>query len=228
MLKTLALIVRRPDWEREAFRRHYEEVHSPLALPALEGLVRYVKYHLEADLHGRARFDVISAFWFADVEAAMATLRRLEGPAGDAIRRDERSFMHRERNVSFAVGERALADGEEGGAGSRQAFVLLKAPGDGVEGYVGGFAGRAWPGLAAAFGAPRFALVHRSLSLAEPPPFDLVLQLREDADCDARALAAWAAEEEARGARVLAVRTRLHETDTLWEAPRRASPRTGC
>ena len=62
MIRTLSLIKRRPDIERAAFREHYETVHAPLALPHMEGLVRYVRYHLEDELLGDVGFDVVSAF----------------------------------------------------------------------------------------------------------------------------------------------------------------------
>ena len=45
MIRTLSLIKRRPDITRDAFREHYETVHAPLALPFMDGLERYVRYH---------------------------------------------------------------------------------------------------------------------------------------------------------------------------------------
>jgi len=221
LLKTFALIVRRPDLPRDEFRRHYEEEHSPLALPLLEGLVRYVKYHVCEELHGPAHFDVISGFWYWSADAAMATVARVEGPEGEAIRADELSFMDKERNTFFAVAEepRVGTSEDEGGEGSEHVFVLVKAPGDGARPYLRSFDERAWPGLVEALGTPAFVLHHRVLGAGEPSAWDLVTQIRGKERPDPAALARWAAGEQEAGAQVAVVRTQLHETGTPWEMP---------
>ena len=218
-LKTFALIVRRPDIDREEFRRHYEEIHSPLALPLLEGLVRYVKYHLTEEVHGEAGFDVLSGFWYWSADAAMATVGRVEAPEGEAIRADELTFMDKERNTFFAVVEEPRIGSDEGGEGAEHSFVLVKAPEGEARGYLRSFDERAWPGLVGAFATPDFALHHRVLGAGEPSAYDLVTQVRSKEPPDSAALATWAAAEEARGARVVAVRTRQFETETPWEVP---------
>jgi len=214
VLKTLAMIVRRSDFDRDAFRRHYEEVHSPLALPLLEGLVRYVKYHVVDELHGRAGFDVISAFWYASGEAAAATVRRVESADGEAIRRDELSFMDKQANRFVVVEERCLAEGAEGGEGTEHVFVLVKAQAAEAVAALDDLDARL---LGGPFGEPAFALQH--VALGESGAFDRVTQLRLEKPLDRAALGDWAAAEEAGGSRVLVLRTRLYETPTPWEAP---------
>ena len=217
MLKTFALIVRRADVSRDEFRRHYEETHSPLALPLLEGLVRYVKYHLVADLHGKADFDVISGFWYVDGEAAAKTVSRVAAPEGEAIRRDEQTFMDTDRNTFFPVTEHPRVTGHEGVAESLQSFVFVKGPGDSPERFLEGFEKNALPALADVFGKPPFVLHHRVLGAGPGTDHDGIVQIAGEPDADA--LARWAGGLEADGARVLAVSTRLYETETPWEYP---------
>jgi hypothetical protein len=93
-MKTLALIARRRDIDRAEFRDHYEEIHAPLAVRTLlEGTTRYVRHHLREELFGRPAFDVVTGFWYRDAAAAIEIMRRTETPVGDAIRRDELTFM---------------------------------------------------------------------------------------------------------------------------------------
>ncbi|MBW2232468.1 MAG: EthD domain-containing protein [Deltaproteobacteria bacterium] len=105
MIRTLALLVRRPDIDRETFRRHYESVHTPLALQSLVGLRRYVRNHVVEVLDGPdPPFDVLTEFAYADhssVEQTMAMLASSE--AGERIRRDELEFMDKPRNAFFEV-----------------------------------------------------------------------------------------------------------------------------
>src|SRR5258706_11806269 len=123
-MKTLALIVRRPDLTRDEFRDHYEDVHAPLAVRTLlEGTTRYVRNHLREELFGRPTFDVVSAFWYRDAAAAVGVMRRTETPAGDAIRRDELTFMDKPANTFFAVTERPVL-GEERAEAALAAIAL--------------------------------------------------------------------------------------------------------
>ena len=59
MIRTLSLLKRREDLDREAFRRHYEERHVPLALPLLDGLVHYARHHVVREVRGPIGFDVL-------------------------------------------------------------------------------------------------------------------------------------------------------------------------
>ena len=209
MLKTFALIARRPDITRDAFREHYEEIHSPLALPLFEGLDRYVKYHLERDLVGHADFDVISTFWYESAERAIASQQRFDGPEGEPIKRDEATFMDQPRARILPVVEETLIDGDEGGEGSEQSFVFVKAPESGAEAYFADFAECQWPALRDAFGDPSFAQRQQVL-LPDAPLAHVVYQVRGAPDADA--ISRWAQAETQRGASLLAITTRLYES----------------
>ena len=133
MIKTFALIVRRPDHTRKAFREHYEEIHAPTALPLTHGLARYVRYHLEEELHGTPIFDVITAFWYPSAKEAAATIASIDSPEGEAVRADELTFMDKERNVILPVTPEQRRGGDEG---DEPVFVLVRAPRDGREAWL--------------------------------------------------------------------------------------------
>ena len=149
----------------------------------------------------------------------MATVERVDAPEGEPIRADEITFMDKERNTFFAAHAELRLEGEEGGEGAEHTFVLVKAPDAETRGYLRAFDDGAWPGLVSVFGTPEFALHHRALGAGEPTAYDLVLQFRSKDAVDTAALARWCAGEEAKGAHVVAVRTRLYETETPWEMP---------
>jgi uncharacterized protein (TIGR02118 family) len=95
MIHVFALIRRRADFIRDAFRAHYEDVHAPLALPLLPGLTTYVRNHIREELRGTPDFDVLSEFSYPDGKTVARSMALIEGPEGEAIRQDEASFMDR-------------------------------------------------------------------------------------------------------------------------------------
>ena len=114
MIRTLALIVRRPDTSREDFRAHYEEVHAPLALPHMKGLKHYLRNHVAEELNGfEPGFDVMTEFTYASDEDVKHIFRVLQSPEGEPILRDELSFMDKPRNTFFAIGDPVLRAGGE-------------------------------------------------------------------------------------------------------------------
>lgn len=208
MIRTLSLIKRRPDLDRPSFREHYETVHAPLALPLMEGLERYVRYHVESTLAGEFDHDVLTAFWYRDREATLAVFEALEGERGRAIQADELTFMDKAANVFFAVSERRLVEGDEG---SEPVFVLVRRPREMSRFDASARLSRDhWPELLAGFGAVDFALLRDAFPVEGGAlPFDAVLQVCTAATTG---LDAWAARMMAEGYGVAAVATRAHET----------------
>jgi uncharacterized protein (TIGR02118 family) len=128
MIRALALLARRGDITRDAFREHYETVHAPLALPHLTGLQHYVRNHIALVLDPEEPgFDVLSQFGYADAEAIGSVAKMLAtSEAGEAIRRDELSFMDTQKNVFFAVHRRARRVAETHDA--VKVALLVEAP----------------------------------------------------------------------------------------------------
>lgn len=209
MLRILALIKKLPALSRDEFREHYEGNHAPLALPLLDGLERYVRYHVEEDLVGRVGFDVVTAFWYRDEQAADALFARLDGPEGRAIREDELRFMDKPANRFFPVSERSWQSGDEG---ERSVFVFVRRP----PGKTRSDASREiardhWPRLCAPGGAGGFALLRDGFGMGgAEPAFDSVMQL---GTVDTASLRTWAESLGGEGWEVVAVGVRRFETD---------------
>jgi hypothetical protein len=204
-VKTLALIARKPGTTRDAFRAHYEEVHAPLGLTVMSGLVRYVRHHVCEELHGAGGFDVVTSFTYRDATSLHDVFARLATAAGEAVRRDELTFMDKPRNRFFAVREAAERGARDRSAPLQCIALWRRAPGQGAE----AFAARALPALHAAVRGLRWSLHNEALATFGEPPWDAVAQLHAAADAG---LAAWCAEREREGARVVLVRVTEHET----------------
>lgn len=213
MIKTLSLIKRRPDLDRAAFRNHYETRHAPLALPLLDGLERYVRYHIEEALYGgvagEVGFDVISAFWYRDRAATDAIFEKLRTEQGAAVLEDELRFMDKPANRFFPVSERRWQEGEEG---ADHVWIFLGRPAEKSRFDASVESVRYhWPALLERLGRVEFALLRDVFAMeGSEREWDAVLQVRTES---AQGLEGWAKEREREGHRVLAVRTRRFETD---------------
>jgi hypothetical protein len=214
-MKTFALIARRADHTRDAFRAHYEDVHAPLAVETvMEGTTRYVRHHLREEWFGAPDFDVLTAFWYREIAAAVALMERVAGPAGERIRQDEESFMDRARNTFFPVTEHPVLGQEDRSAGLL-ALALVRGPEpDGREAFVSDYEARWVPRLLEAAREPVWCLQNRALAIGpEAPAFDCVTQLHAAGDAGLRD---WAAEVAEGGAQVCLVGVSEHETETPW------------
>ncbi|MEE3325868.1 MAG: EthD domain-containing protein [Myxococcota bacterium] len=130
-MRTLALIARRPELDRDSFRHHYEQEHVPLALPLLEGLTRYVRNHVVASLVGEPpAFDVLTEFSYRDSGAFEGVLDRLASPAGESIARDELQFMDKQKNVFFGVEAWAGSGAEDPPETEKVALLAMRRPED--------------------------------------------------------------------------------------------------
>jgi uncharacterized protein (TIGR02118 family) len=211
VIKTLAFIKRRADVEREAFRDHYEEIHAPLALPLLDGLVRYVRHHVEAVRIGEFSFDVLTAFSYRDKAATDRLFARLESEEGRAIREDELTFMDTAANRFFAVSERAWLPSEAAEEGDAHTFVAVSRPA-GMSRYdaCANLTREYWPGLLEAVEDPHFALSRDCFPVqGDDLVFDSLMQV------GARSFSGlddWSKRLEAEGYRVCGVETRSAET----------------
>lgn len=112
MIKTIALLKRKPGMSREAFIEYYESRHAPFIRAMLPGIVEYLRNYIDlADAHvfpGAAPidFDVITEIWFTDRAAydeAMAVLARPDNWA--ALVADEENLFDRDKTRMFVVRE---------------------------------------------------------------------------------------------------------------------------
>jgi uncharacterized protein (TIGR02118 family) len=222
-MKTLALIARRPDTSRDSFREHYEDVHAPLAVRTiLDGTTRYVRHHLREELHGHPAFDVVSAFWYRDAAAAIGVQRRLSTPEGEAILRDELTFMDKPANAFFPVTEHLVHGAEDRAAALRLVALVRRPAGDDAARFVAAYEAQHVPRLLGAARAPAWCLQNRALRAGPgDPAFDAVTQLHAAADAG---LAGWARQLAATGAMVVLATASEHESALPWMLPGSTQP----
>jgi hypothetical protein len=208
----LAFLKRREGLSRDDFRAHYEAVHVPTALPVVGRVLRhYARHHLREELHGRAGFDCLTAVEYPDEAAMQTLLATLAGPEGEAIRRDELTFMDKPANRWVVVEPAPGAGGPAPEGDGPQLLVCVRAPagGDGVA-LRAAFAGEPLRGLLESLGADRRHRAQLAVAgSAGPPLFDAVVQVEGN---DAGGLVGWARDLEAKGACVLAARVSVHPT----------------
>jgi len=84
MLKFMVVVYRRADFTPEQFRRHFEQVHGPLARN-LPGLKKYVQNYVGADsIRESPGWDAIVELYFDDKAAMEAAWASPQGAASDA------------------------------------------------------------------------------------------------------------------------------------------------
>ena len=84
MLKFMVVLYRRPDLSGEQFRRHLEQIHSPLA-KNLPGLKAYRQNHVAPDAKRKhPGWDAIVELYFDNREAMEAAWASPQGAASDA------------------------------------------------------------------------------------------------------------------------------------------------
>jgi uncharacterized protein (TIGR02118 family) len=88
MVKYVVLVKRRPELDRETFRRLWQDEHLPL-IRALPGL-RRVELNLATEVANYPpQFDGVGILWFDSVDAALAAF---QSPQGQTVRQHTPTF----------------------------------------------------------------------------------------------------------------------------------------
>lgn len=104
MFHVLSMLVRRPDLTRADFHAHYEQTHTPTALPLMTGIEHYVRNHIAEVLCGEdPLFDTLSEFGYTSLEVMQQNVATMASERGAAVRADELTFMDKPRNHFFEV-----------------------------------------------------------------------------------------------------------------------------
>jgi uncharacterized protein (TIGR02118 family) len=113
MLKTIALLKKKPGLSKADFIAYYETRHSVLIRQLLPGIVGYRRNFL--DLEGAfvfpgaqpLDFDVVTELWFESAEAYAAAMARAAEPdIARQIAQDEENLFDRAATRMFVVEER--------------------------------------------------------------------------------------------------------------------------
>ncbi|MBM4445192.1 MAG: EthD family reductase [Chloroflexi bacterium] len=112
MVKAVALLRRKPGLSLEEFRRHYEEVHAPLAKRLFPFMRKYMRNYVTAAPFSPAgqepRFDCITEEWFDDMEAVRTMMDIYASETGRPIREDEKALFDMAKLEYFFVEEVTL------------------------------------------------------------------------------------------------------------------------
>lgn len=102
MLKVMFFVHKRPDLDREEFRRHSREIHAQL-VARLPGLRRHVLNFTVSDPGGPLPFcDGVAELWFDDPEAFHDALA---SPEGSQFLADQPNFLDAPRTQMIMVEE---------------------------------------------------------------------------------------------------------------------------
>ena len=105
MTKVIFVVHKRPDMDRDEFRRYWRDVHGPLAAK-IPGLRKYVQNHgLPDSASGALPCDGIAELWFDSPEAMKAAFASPEGIATTA---DIPNFLDPDRVGEMVVDEIAV------------------------------------------------------------------------------------------------------------------------
>lgn len=109
MFKGIALLKRNPGLSPEQFRKHYEEVHAPLALKLVPTVRKYVRNHITTVAFppgaGEPEFDCITEQWFDDVEGFQSMMDITASDTGRALREDMERLLDTSKTVYLLVEE---------------------------------------------------------------------------------------------------------------------------
>ena len=108
MIKTLTFLKRKPGITQEEFRRHWKEIHGPLAARVVPGLRRYVQSHpvpgFDSDIDG------IVELWWDNVEAFQAFFAWRETDDANELKEDEEKFVDTRKWVRFVAEEHIIVE----------------------------------------------------------------------------------------------------------------------
>ena len=109
MVKAIALLKRKPGLSLEQFRKHYEEVHAPLAKRLFPFIRRYVRNYVTtmpfSSGNKEPKFDCITEEWFDNTEGFQTMMDIYVSETGRPIREDEKELFDMTRVVYLFVEE---------------------------------------------------------------------------------------------------------------------------
>lgn len=169
MEKTVALISRRADLTRPAFREYYETNHAFLGMRHF-AFRKYLRNHVVDTAGAGPGFDVFSEFWNESIANAYATLA---SPIGDLMREDERRFMDQSKQRAARSTERLVAGPPRGidPTPTRKQILVLTNDGDADRAAFFDMAARWGAALAAAAPGETHRITLDAITPFENAPF---------------------------------------------------------
>ena len=95
MLKIIVMLKRNPALSPEQFRKHYEDVHAPLAGKTFPFIRKYVRNYVMPlpSAGSEPRFDCITEQWFDDKDTFKKMTEIYASEEGRHVREDEKKVF---------------------------------------------------------------------------------------------------------------------------------------
>jgi uncharacterized protein (TIGR02118 family) len=91
LFKYCGFLTRQPHLSVEAFQQHWRDVHGPLVVSEIKGMVRYVQCHALPETYASSlapAFDGVPQAWFENLDDTLALVNRGAGPPATPGSRD--------------------------------------------------------------------------------------------------------------------------------------------
>ena len=109
MIKTLGILVRKKNFTREQFLKHWNEVHAPLFLSKnVPGVIRYVQNHAVPGIDDKV--DGIAEIWWEDLESALNFKEWLFSAEGKDLLEDLKFMADIEEHVALHAEEHVIKE----------------------------------------------------------------------------------------------------------------------
>ncbi len=108
MIKSVALLKRKPGLTDEEFYWHWKEIHGPLAVKIVPGLRKYVQNHSVAFPRVKNEFDGFAEVWFDDLEALENFFAWRQTDEAKALLDDENKFLDMSQTIRCIASEHVI------------------------------------------------------------------------------------------------------------------------
>ena len=105
MIKLIETLKRKPGMTQDEFTRYWEEIHAPIILEHIPGLVKYVQNHLVRLNDREPQYDGVAEVWFKDMDSCRAANKWYLSDQGKIVRDDEARFIDTNKQVIFICQE---------------------------------------------------------------------------------------------------------------------------
>ena len=108
MIKSMALLSKKPGISDEEFYYHWKEIHGPLAVKLIPGMKKYIQDHLVKLPGVINEFNGIAEVWFDDLKAWQYFMSWRQTDEAKTLIDDENKFIDKSRRIRLIVEEHPI------------------------------------------------------------------------------------------------------------------------